>query len=511
MLRNKFYVYGKDDLEVPAHMNLGHEMLKRIASYKDNIAIINAETKERLTYSELGQQIANIAVSLTRMGVKKGDVISICSEKSLQFLPTLLGIVCSGATFAATDISCGSATVLHRVKIAKPRFILCSELAYTRHGKLFGDKCIRLKDFAVEEVPLEQFQVVPVEGFKDNALILFSSGTTGLPKGIPVTHLSLLIKLVSGGLDSNFLDRAVLCTREWYYTYGCIHTLMSMFSGATIVYCPKDTEEEYIKAIQELQISILQVVPSTVAGLVKSSSLEHYDVSSVKYVSSASTLMDPGLVDLFIQKFPNIVRIDNAYGMTEAGCVCSIIHGDKGTKPGSVGVPCPTFILKVVDPTSRELLGPHQRGEICIKSGTLTKGYIDTDNDTTFDEEGFFKTGDIGYYDEDGYFFIVDRIKDLIKFNSYQVAPAELEAVLLQHPSVKDAAVVGVPHVEWGEVPTGLVVLQPGVTTEAVEILEFVNSQVSHRMCLAGGLKFVNDLPYGGNNKLDRKALKLML
>ncbi|KAJ0170022.1 hypothetical protein K1T71_014628 [Dendrolimus kikuchii] len=512
MYRNKLYLYGDDDLEVPVSMNLAHEMFKKILSYKDNVAILNAETKEQVTYSELAQRIANVAIALTRMGVGKGDVISICSEKSMQFLPTLLGIICTGATFAAADITCGSATVLHRVNIVKPRFILCSELAYTRHGKQFGDKCIRLSEMEFKDVPLDQFQAVPVEGFKDNVIIFFSSGTTGLPKGIPTTHLSLLIGFL-GAIKANnyYLGRSVLCTREWYYSYGCMHTLICVFAGATIVYCPSDTEEEYIKAIQDLEISVLQLVPSTVARLVKSSLLEKYNVSSVKYVNSASTPLDADLMKVFKQKFTGIVDIYQFYGMSEVGFVTSDAHATKGTKLGSAGVAAASVIIKVVDMTSREPLGPHQRGEICMKSPTVTKGYLNVSSDGVFDEEGFLKTGDIGYYDEDGYFFIVERMKDLIKFNSYQVAPAELEAVLLQHPSVKDAAVVGVPHVEWGEVPTGLVVRQPGATTEAAEIVEFVNSQVSHRMCLAGGLKFVDALPYGGGGKLDRKVLKQLL
>ncbi|XP_073946912.1 luciferin 4-monooxygenase-like [Choristoneura fumiferana] len=245
--------------------------------------------------------------------------------------------------------------------------------------------------------------------------------------------------------------------------------------------------------------------------MVKSSVLSKYDVSSLVRMVSASTPADAELVNNAKSKFRNLRDVCQVYGMSEVGCLCSEERSTKGTKPGSAGQPSPGSIMKVVDQNTREPLGPNQRGEICIKSPALMQGYLHSSNRDHMDSEGFMLTGDIGYYDEDAYFYIVNRIKELIKFNSFQVAPAELESVLQQHPQVREAGVVGAPHEKYGQAPLAFVALQPGATITEKELVAYVDTQVSARMRLEGGVRFVDALPRGAGAKLDRKALKLMI
>ncbi|GBP78229.1 Luciferin 4-monooxygenase [Eumeta japonica] len=169
------------------------------------------------------------------------------------------------------------------------------------------------------------------------------------------------------------------------------------------------------------------------------------------------------------------------------------------------------YIYMIVDVNTREPLGPRKTGEICVKGPVLMKGYIGIPREQYLDEEGFLKTGDLGYYDEDQYLYITDRIKDIIKYEGFQVSPVELEAVLLQHSAVKEAGVVGRPDPDYGELPMAFVVKQSGAKTTEQELIEHVASQVSPYMQLRGGVKFVAGLPRNPRGKLLRRELKEMI
>ncbi|KAJ0170074.1 hypothetical protein K1T71_014680 [Dendrolimus kikuchii] len=526
MLKNKFYVYGDDSVTVPAHAHFGKEMLDRMTTFKDIDAIIDADTDARMTYTELVQQTVNVALSLSRIGVGRGDVVSICSEKRFEVMTSLLGLVCTGATFSPTDISYGKTPLLHRVKISKPRVMFCSPDAYNAHKKAFdsvgcvqiyiiyGDEkkegAILFKDLVDQTASVEDFLPTPVDGWNDLLFILFSSGTTGLPKGVPLTHISFIINAKCTTTE-DYLGKMILNTKDWYYTYGLMYTLACLRNGATIVYSARNKEIDCLEAIQKYKIELLQLGPASITEFTKSTILDDYDVTSVQEIVSASTPVFADQVDAVKRRFTNLRHVLQIYGMSEAGMVAGELLAPKGARPGSCGVPCPGFIFKVVDLDTRKPLAPYQRGEICIKSVVLMKGYICNSTTDYMDEEGFYKTGDVGYYDEDDYFFIINRIKELIKFNDISIPPAEFEAILLQHQAVREVGVVGVPHPKWGEAPLAYVVLQPEAEATEEELVEFLNSRVTFRMKLAGGVRFVEGLPKGAGDKLDRSTLKLML
>ncbi|GBP78223.1 Luciferin 4-monooxygenase [Eumeta japonica] len=165
----------------------------------------------------------------------------------------------------------------------------------------------------------------------------------------------------------------------------------------------------------------------------------------------------------------------------------------------------------IVDVNTRELLGPRTTGEICVKGPVLMKGYVGIPREQYLDEEGFLKTGDLGYYDEDHYVYIVDRIKSVIKCAGFQVSPVDIEAVLLQHSAVKEAGVVGRPDPEYGELPTAFVVKHPGAKVTEQELIDFVAVEVSYYMQLGGGVNFVAVLPRNPRGKLLRRELKEMI
>ncbi|KAJ8705439.1 hypothetical protein PYW08_012485 [Mythimna loreyi] len=522
MLRNPLYRYGREDGRVPAHLNFGKEIYDNMVKNKDVVAMINADTEEQISYGEFAQMSAGIALSLTRIGVKKGEVVCICCEKNIEYLPTVVGIMCAGATFSPMDPTYGTFPLLHRLKIVRPRVMFCSLLAYQTHRATFeevgtieyyviyddeeADGAILFKDFLTETTSFEDFQPVPVNGWEDVAFVVFTSGTTGLPKGAPVTHLAFLLNS-QDVVPDEFSLSSIYNSREFFYTYGLMYGLAAIRVAATLVYNPSGGEKAMLEAIQKYKIKILQVTPMIIAELIKSAILENYDVSSVEYIVSSSTYLREEAVNDIRKKLPSLVSLVQLYGMSEGGSVCHNMNCSKVSKPGSSGMPSYGFVIKVVDLKTRAPLGPNQLGEICIKGPSVLKAYLNNVNPDCKDEEGFQKTGDVGYYDDDGHFYIINRIKELIKFNDINVVPAEFEALLLQHPSVREAGVVGKPDPKHGEVPVAFVVLQPGCTATEEELIKHLDSRVTYRMRLAGGVRFIDRLPRGAGEKLDRSAL----
>ncbi|KPJ17533.1 Luciferin 4-monooxygenase [Papilio machaon] len=256
---------------------------------------------------------------------------------------------------------------------------------------------------------------------------------------------------------------------------------------------------EELGAYPKLEVSFIQVVPTTIRDLVNSN-LNNYDVSSLLCMMSTSTPIDADLVKTAKEKFPKLKQVSQMYGMTEAGCLCDDLNTPKGPKPGSVGCVNPG----VVDIKTGEPLGPNETGEICFKTPSLMPGYLGDLSRHYLDGEGFFKSGDIGYYDEDLYFYITHRIKDIIKYKGATVSPNEIEAVLLQYPGVREVCVVAIEHRQYGEVPAAAVIADD-VTAE--ELITFVAEQLTS-ISMDGGIKFVDNLPKVEGVKLNRKAVK---
>ncbi|CAH2100728.1 unnamed protein product [Euphydryas editha] len=477
MLKNKLYLYGGDAITLPAHLHVGKFMLNKFKSFGTFDAFINAATDERMTFKELTQQIVNIALSLAHIGVKKGHVVSICSENVMEFLPVVYGTLAAGATFSPIDVTCEKEALLHRLNLVQPKILFFSPSGYKKHKEsvksltfiekiiIFGEaieKTVGFKDFLTQHALVEDFEAAPVNGSEDIALILFSSGTSGVSKGIKLSHLSLLIYIQEKD-DIMSLGLMTLGLFEWYSSYGLTLTFNMHQNGSTVVFYINADATKCFEIIEQYKINVMTTTPTTLVQLMKLKNSSHYDTSSIKIISVTGTICDESTLEAIRKRMPSALSVYQCYGMTECGGICHPIHG---------------YIGETID-------------------------YLD--------EEGFFKTGDIGYYDEDKYVYVVDRIKDLIKFNNYHVPPAEIEAIILQHPAVREVGVVGAKNEEFHELPTAFVVLQPGAQVTEQELVDFVDKQVSYKMRLAGGVRFLEALPRCTGVKVDRKKLRLML
>ncbi|KOB75446.1 AMP dependent coa ligase, partial [Operophtera brumata] len=371
MIQDKVVTNGVS-LEVPAHMSVGQTFLDKVREYAE----------------------LNIAVGLKDLGVKTGDVVAVCGDSRSEYIAAAMGAVCCGATatFFNALFTQETESIQHIVQV---------------DGDPTASGVLALSSVETES-DARCYEAEEVRDGKDTALIFYSSGTTGLPKGAMISHINIL-----GGYSvkqcNNFLT-----IMPWYHVYGLISSLIILINHKRLINC-------------------LMLVPPVVVFIAKSPLLEKYDT------------------------MPNFKKLVEGYGMTETTFVVLKYIDEIEAKRGLRAIP--GVKLKIVDCETREKLGPNEKGEVCVKGPVIMKGYIGNDAATrdAFDEEGYLKTGDIGYYNDEEHFFIIDRLKEIIKYKGHQVAPAAVESIVLQHSAVADCGVVGKPDEVAGELPTAFV------------------------------------------------------
>jgi acyl-CoA synthetase (AMP-forming)/AMP-acid ligase II len=320
-----------------------------------------------------------------------------------------------------------------------------------------------------------------------------------------LTHHNLVsnIKQMEGMSYFEQTDTLV-CVLPLFHIYGLVVVMnMGLYTGATIVTMPRFDLEAFLQILQDYEVTMAHLVPPILLALSKNPIVDNYKFPQLKTLFSGAAPLGEELTRACMDRMGCLVR--QGYGMTETSPVTHSSPAE-GIKFGSVGVLAPNTECKLVSIETGEMVGPNERGEVCVRGPQIMKGYLNRPEATasTIDREGWLHTGDIGYVDEDGHFFIVDRAKELIKYKGFQVAPAELEATLLSHPCVGDAAVIPCPDEEAGEVPKALVVLKQ--ETSAEEILEFVAERVAPYKRIRH-LEFIEQIPKSPSGKILRRVL----
>lgn len=356
----------------------------------------------------------------------------------------------------------------------------------------------------------------------------------GLPKGVQLTHANLMVLNQTSSMMREILKMTYdepmksIAIGPWSHSMGFMSaflgacsiesslTILDQFEPKLFLSCievrllkfPHSFEFNHIFT-QKYRINAITVSPPILVFFTKSPLFDDYDLSSLREIFCGSALITKELDEAVKARFKDRVSIRQVYGMTEtttgvttsfmggpAGCVGSIVKGMKG---------------KVIDENGKSL-GPNQTGELCFKGPRIMKGYLENEAATkeTIDENGWLHTGDIGYYDEDFIFFIVDRKKELIKYNAFQVPPAEIELLLQNHPKLKDAGVIGIPDERTGEKAFAFVVPRPATTVSKEEIFDYVRKNLSKPKHLHGGIKFIDEIPRNPSGKVLRRELKLM-
>ena len=380
---------------------------------------------------------------------------------------------------------------------------------------------LSLRDLLSSEAPSPQVEIDPAA---DLVTLPYSSGTTGLPKGVMLTHRNLVANVVQcrSLIEVGPEDR-ILAVLPFFHIYG-LTVLMNCglaWGGATVT-LPRFDLEDFLGAIQEHKVTWAFVVPPILLAVAKHPVVDRFDLSSLRYIDSGAAPLSADLATAAEQRLrkgaDEGVLVFQGYGMTELSPVSHTTPAPGLYPPGvsspvpkgSVGYALPNTECRVIDPETGQELGPNEAGELWIRGPQVMTGYLNNPEATknTIDAEGWLHTGDVGTVDEEGRYTITDRVKELIKYKGYQVAPAELEAVLLTHPEIADAAVIGVRDQESGEeLPKAFVVRAPGSEISGQAVMEFMAAKVApHKKIRL--VEFIDQVPKTTSGKILRKELQ---
>jgi acyl-CoA synthetase (AMP-forming)/AMP-acid ligase II len=473
-------------------------------------ALIDAATGARLTRRTLAGRVARGAASLRARGFGSGDVLALWAPNSPDWAVAALGAMAAGGAVTGLGVVATDAEVGMLVRRTRTS-ILAADPGLVSRARTVA-RATGVPDVAV----LGEVADPPVPGRstcrgaapEDVALLPSSSGTTGPPKSVVLTHGNLAAGV--GQLRAGIRytgDDVVLALAPFPHILGFVVTLAApLAAGATVVTVPRFDLGAVVTAVETYRVTVLAVPPPVLAALSGAPQTLAADLSSVEFLAAGGAPVTPALQERAAVRFPRAV-IAQGYGMTETTAVIPVPDRRRGTPPGSVGLLGPGTQARIVDAEGRDL-GSGGDGELWVRGPQTTPGYLgDPAADAElFGLDGWLRTGDLARMDGDGCLRIVDRLKELIKVDGLQVAPAELEALLLAHPAVSDAAVVGLPDDQHGEVPVAAVV--PRGNLDAAALISWAGEQVSPHKRLRA-VHVVGQIPRTPAGKVLRRSLRL--
>ena len=483
----------------------------------DKVAFVEGASGRTVTYGELLDSVQRFAGGLTAKGFGSGEVLAIMAPNLPEYAVWFHGAAMTGGTVTTVNPTYTPHEVHHQlndagatVMVTIPMFLETAKAAAegTSVETIYvlgegGDGAEPVSALMGEP----RTEHAPVD-LDDTVVLPYSSGTTGLSKGVMLTHRNLVANIVQTATPAELRDdETIIAVLPFFHIYG-MQVLMNcgLAVGATIVTMPRFDLELFLQLHQDHGITRSFVAPPMVVALAKHPIIDNYDLSKLEQVFSGAA---PLSAELAIEAGTRIdSEVVQGYGMTELSPV-SHLTPRGGFKAGSVGVTAPNTELLIVDPVTDEPQGIGGDGEIWVRGPQVMKGYLNNPTATanTIDDDGWLHTGDIGHVDEDGHLFVVDRLKELIKYKGFQVPPAELEALLLTHPAVADAAVIGVADDEAGEIPVGFVALKPGQEVTGDDIMTFVAERVATYKQVRK-INFVEAIPKSASGKILRRVLR---
>ncbi|KAK6123804.1 hypothetical protein DH2020_042458 [Rehmannia glutinosa] len=520
------------DIYIPKHLPLHSYCFENISNFSTRPCLINGATNEVYTYEEVELTARKVATGLSKLGIQQGDTIMLLLPNSPEYVFAFLGASYIGAISTMANPYFTPAEVIKQAKASNAKLII-TQACYVEKVKDYASEK-RVKVMCIDAPPADclkfselssadERDMPAVKINPDDVVALpYSSGTTGLPKGVMLSHKGLVTSVaqqVDGENPNLYIhsEDVMLCVLPLFHIYSLNSVLLcGLRVGAAILIMQKFDIVPFLELIQKYKVTIGPFVPPIVLAIAKSPLVGKYDLSSVRTVMSGAAPLGKELEDAARIKFPN-AKLGQGYGMTEAGPVLAMCLAFAKEpfeiKSGACGTVVRNAEMKIIDIETGASLGRNQPGEICIRGDQIMKGYLNDPESTesTIDKNGWLHTGDIGFIDGDDELFIVDRLKEIIKYKGFQVAPAELEALLLNHPYVSDAAVVSMKDEQAGEVPVAFVVRSNnGSTITEDEIKQFISKQVVFYKRI-NRVFFIDAIPKSPSGKILRKDLRARL
>ncbi|KAJ6958012.1 4-coumarate--CoA ligase 2-like [Populus alba x Populus x berolinensis] len=516
------------DIYIANHLPLHTYCFEKLSQFKDNPCLINGPTGDIYTYADVELTSRKVASGLYRLGLQQGDVILLLLQNSPEFVFAFLGASFIGAISSTGNPFYTSAEIAKQATASKAKLII-TQAAFAEKVQQFAQENDHVKIMTIDsltdnclhfsELTSSDENEIPAVKIKPDDVVAlpYSSGTTGLPKGVMLTHKGLVTSVAQqvDGENPNlyFHERdVILCVLPLFHIYSLNSVfLCGLRAGSAILLMQKFETVALMDLVQKYKVTIAPLVPPIFLAIAKSPVVDQYDLSSIRTVLSGAAPMGKELEDTVRAKLPN-AKLGQGYGMTEAGPVIAMCLAFAKepfeVKSGACGTVVRNAEMKIVDPETGDSQPRNKAGEICIRGSQIMKGYLNDPEATerTIDKDGWLHTGDIGYIDEDE-LFIVDRLKELIKYKGFQVAPAELEAMLIAHPGISDAAVVPMKDEAAGEVPVAFVVRSNGSKITEDEIKQYISKQVIFYKRI-GRVFFTEAIPKAPSGKILRKDLR---
>ncbi|MEU6943838.1 4-coumarate--CoA ligase family protein [Streptomyces sp. NPDC046316] len=505
-----------------------HEaVLGRAAAFGDAPALIDGVAGTTLTYAQVDAFHRRIAAGLAEAGVRKGDVVALHSPNTVLFPVAFYAATRAGASVTTVHPLSTPEEFAKQLQDSSARWIVTVSplLAPARRAAELagGIEEILVCDQAPEDEGVRSLQSMlattapephlVIDPDEDVAALPYSSGTTGVPKGVMLTHTSIATNLaqLEPFVPMGPGDR-ILAVLPFFHIYG-LTALMNapLRQGATVVVLPRFELDQFLAAIEKHRINGLYVAPPIVLALAKHPAVADHDLSSLEYIVSAAAPLDASLAEACSARL-KLPPVRQAYGMTELSPGTHVVPLDAvSPPPGAVGKLLPSTEMRILslDDPSKDA-EPGAEGEVAIRGPQVMKGYLGRPDATAamIDADGWVHTGDVGRVDEDGWLFVVDRVKELIKYKGFQVAPAELEALLLTHQGVADAAVIGVDDEEGTEIPKAFVVRQPSAPElTAEDVMAYVAGKVAPYKKIRR-VEFIDGVPRAASGKILRRELR---
>jgi 4-coumarate--CoA ligase len=473
-------------------------------------------TGKRYTGKTFRSRVERLAGGLSAAGFGAGKVVALMAPNMPEYAAIFHAVAWAGGTITTINPTYTPAELKHQLThsgasllITVPAFLETATSGAEGTGvtriAVIDDPGARGLDMLLGEPMTEQ---APVD-LKDHVVVLpYSSGTTGLPKGVMLTHSNLVANLVqANGALSISPGETTLSFLPFFHIYG-MQVLMNLYlaGSAKQVTLPRFDLEAALRIIQDNRMEKIYVAPPVVLALAKHPMVEQFDLSSLRFVMSAAAPLGVDLAAAASNRLNCVVA--QGYGMTELSPITHVCR-PSAPRAGAVGQPVPLTEQKIVDAETGKSLGPNHTGEVVVRGPQVMKGYLNNPEATRgmIEPDGWLHTGDLGYVDEDGYLFIVDRVKELIKVKGFQVAPAELEALLVAHPAVADVAVVGEPDDEAGEVPVAHIVRAKDADVDLAALQAYLSDKVAKYKQIAR-VEFRDAIPKSASGKILRRMLR---